>query len=59
MYVICADTKYWRYWKQGVKLLRKPMSIGKPGSEKANASAEIEAFFDPSNGELDIKYDFT
>lgn len=53
------DTKYWRYWKQGVKLLEKPISIGKSGSEMCSASAEIKASFDPSNGELDINYSFT
>ncbi|KAA8522229.1 hypothetical protein F0562_012902 [Nyssa sinensis] len=46
-----------RYWKQGVKLLTKPVAVGIRGSSIGECcSAEIEAVFDPSGGELIIKY---
>ncbi|XP_028070567.1 protein arginine N-methyltransferase 1.6-like [Camellia sinensis] len=48
-----------RYWKQGIKLLAKPVTVGIHGSSRGNISAEIEASFNPSNGEIDIKYAFT
>ncbi|THG16849.1 hypothetical protein TEA_020583 [Camellia sinensis var. sinensis] len=48
-----------RYWKQGIKLLAKPVTVGIHGSRRGNISAEIEASFNPSNGEIDIKYAFT
>ncbi|KAL7167244.1 hypothetical protein ACSBR2_037832 [Camellia fascicularis] len=48
-----------RYWKQGIKLLAKPITVGIHGSSRGNISAEIEASFNPSNGEIDIKYAFT
>ncbi|KAJ8461639.1 hypothetical protein OPV22_034565 [Ensete ventricosum] len=38
-----------RYWKQGVKLLSKPLVV-----EAADSFAEIEAFFDHSSGEITI-----
>ncbi|KAL6986025.1 Protein arginine N-methyltransferase 7 [Sarracenia purpurea var. burkii] len=47
-----------RLWKQGIKLLAKPVTVGIHGSSIGNISAEIEASFNPSTGELDIKYDF-
>lgn len=47
-----------RYWKQGVKLLSKPISVGFHGSESTSGcfSTEIEASFDPSSGELIVKH---
>ncbi|KAJ0967052.1 hypothetical protein J5N97_023969 [Dioscorea zingiberensis] len=39
-----------RYWKQGVKLLSKPVAV-----KAVNDSAEIEASFDPSSGELIVR----
>ncbi|KAL0395237.1 UNVERIFIED_CONTAM: protein arginine N-methyltransferase 1.6 [Sesamum latifolium] len=43
-----------RHWKQAVKLLNEPVEVG-----NANIfSTEIEAFFDPSNGELSLKHAF-
>lgn len=47
-----------RYWKQGVKLLSKPISVGYHGSESTSGcfSTEIEASFDPSSGELIVKH---
>ncbi|GMP63295.1 hypothetical protein CsSME_00025035 [Camellia sinensis var. sinensis] len=48
-----------RYWKQGIKLLAKPVTVGIHGSSRGNISAEIEVSFNPSNGEIDIKYAFT
>ncbi|URE19679.1 Protein arginine N-methyltransferase [Musa troglodytarum] len=38
-----------RYWKQGVKLLSKPLAVN-----AAYSFAEIEAFFDHSSGEITI-----
>lgn len=43
-----------RYWKQGVKLLAKPVGVGESCS-----SAVIEASFDPSSGDLDIRHAFS
>ncbi|CAA6656140.1 unnamed protein product [Spirodela intermedia] len=47
-----------RHWKQGVKLLSKPFPVTPPGP-CANTdechSAAIEASFDPSNGELNVR----
>ncbi|XVE57663.1 hypothetical protein DITRI_Ditri04bG0107600 [Diplodiscus trichospermus] len=50
-----------RYWKQGVKLLTKPVAVGTHGSECTSAfcSTEIEAFFDPASSELVIKHAFS
>ncbi|KAF7150741.1 hypothetical protein RHSIM_Rhsim02G0165500 [Rhododendron simsii] len=48
-----------RYWKQGVKLLAEPVTVGIHGSSTGSSSAEIEASFNPSNGELDFEYVFT
>ncbi|GER28048.1 protein arginine N-methyltransferase 7 [Striga asiatica] len=43
-----------RHWKQAVKLWKKPAEI-RPGNL---SSTEVEAFFDPSNGELILKHEF-
>ncbi|CAL5442043.1 unnamed protein product [Camellia sinensis] len=48
-----------RYWKQGIKLLAKPVTVGIHGLSRGNTSAEIEASFNPSNGGIDIKYAFS
>ncbi|OMO52452.1 O-methyltransferase, family 3 [Corchorus olitorius] len=50
-----------RYWKQGVKLLAKPIAVGIHGSQSTSefGSAVMEAFFDPSNSELIIKHTFS
>ncbi|KAK6274957.1 hypothetical protein POUND7_004666 [Theobroma cacao] len=50
-----------RYWKQGVKLLTKPVAVGIHGSKTTNefGSTIIEAFFDPSSSELIIKHTFS
>ncbi|KAL7188635.1 hypothetical protein ACSBR1_038486 [Camellia fascicularis] len=48
-----------RYWKQGIKLLAKPVTVGIHGLSRGNSSAEIEASFNPSNGGIDIKYAFS
>ncbi|XP_050375704.1 protein arginine N-methyltransferase 1.6 [Argentina anserina] len=42
-----------RYWKQGVKLLAKPVEVGK------SSSAVIEAWFDPSTGDMDVRHAFS
>lgn len=49
-----------RYWKQGIKLLATPRTVEPQGSTNVEAccSADLEAFFDPSNGELKIIHDF-
>eukprot|EP01018_Ginkgo_biloba_P039641 Gb_35441 [translate_table: standard] len=60
------------YWKQGVKLLSRPVQVGsirrklEAGSEysmlidssKYASSVQVDGLFDPSNGELHIKIDF-
>ncbi|OAY80147.1 Protein arginine N-methyltransferase 7 [Ananas comosus] len=43
-----------RYWKQGVQLISKPVVVN-----VASCYAKIEAFFDPSTGELSIKPSFS
>lgn len=43
-----------RYWKQGVKLLSKPVEVN-----VVECFAEIEAFFEPSTGEVTIKSSFS
>ncbi|KAH7835301.1 hypothetical protein Vadar_024882 [Vaccinium darrowii] len=48
-----------RYWKQGVKLLAEPVNVGIYGSSTGSVSAEIQASFNPSSGELDFNYVFT
>ncbi|KAM7274206.1 hypothetical protein ACFE04_028870 [Oxalis oulophora] len=49
-----------RYWKQGVKLLSKPVSVGIQGLRDEDYSrAVIEAYFDPIGGQLDIKHVFS
>ncbi|RDX72827.1 Protein arginine N-methyltransferase 1.6 [Mucuna pruriens] len=48
-----------RYWKQGVKLLGTPRTVGPQSSRNVQAcSAVLEAFFNPLNGELKIILDF-
>lgn len=48
-----------RYWKQGVKLLNKPVQVGIHGFSTGECcSTVIEASFDPSGGELVIEHDF-
>ncbi|XP_012843079.1 PREDICTED: LOW QUALITY PROTEIN: protein arginine N-methyltransferase 1.6 [Erythranthe guttata] len=43
-----------RHWKQAVKLLKKPVKV----KEGQFSSTEIEAFFDPSNGEVILQHAF-
>lgn len=43
-----------RHWKQAVKLLNEPVEVGNGDL----SSTEIEAFFDPSNGELILNHAF-
>ncbi|KAI7987435.1 Protein arginine N-methyltransferase 1.6 [Camellia lanceoleosa] len=63
MLEFCARVKSWkvdkRSWKQGIKFVGQAILIGIRGSSRGNISAEIEASFNPSNGEIDIKYAFT
>ncbi|KAK7265923.1 hypothetical protein RJT34_33548 [Clitoria ternatea] len=49
-----------RYWKQGVKLLGTPRTVGPRRSKNVQAccSAVLKASFNPSNGELKIIPDF-
>ncbi|KAL5697263.1 type III protein arginine methyltransferase [Ranunculus cassubicifolius] len=49
-----------RYHKQGVKLLSKPVAVGLNGvcNSSEYGSTEVEAYFDPSNGELTVKTNF-
>nr|KYP55353.1 Protein arginine N-methyltransferase 7 [Cajanus cajan] len=48
-----------RYWKQGVKLLGTPRTVGPQRlSNVQTCSAVLEAFFNPLNGELKIAHDF-
>ncbi|XP_057415264.1 protein arginine N-methyltransferase 1.6 isoform X2 [Lotus japonicus] len=49
-----------RYWKQGVKLLASPRTVGPQESRnvQASCSAVLEALFDPLKGELKITTDF-
>lgn len=49
-----------RYWKQAVKLLKKPVAVGSHGSTAVDyCSAEINASFDPSSGDVIINYTFS
>ncbi|GKV50136.1 hypothetical protein SLEP1_g56848 [Rubroshorea leprosula] len=50
-----------RYWKQGVKLLAKPVAVGIQRSEctSESVSAVVEATFSPASGELTIKHVFS
>ncbi|EXC28305.1 hypothetical protein L484_011809 [Morus notabilis] len=50
-----------RYWKQGVKLLAKPVAVGIPGSTCLSkcCHAVVEASFEPSNGELFVRHVFS
>lgn len=50
-----------RHWKQGVKLLAKPVAVGIHGSSSLGecCHAVIEASFDPSNGELLVRHGFS
>ncbi|KAK4389492.1 protein arginine N-methyltransferase 1.6, partial [Sesamum angolense] len=43
-----------RHWKQAVKLLNEPVEVG----DAEFSSTEMEAFFDPSNGDLTLKHAF-
>ncbi|KAK7330757.1 hypothetical protein VNO77_24956 [Canavalia gladiata] len=49
-----------RYWKQGVKLLGTPRTVGPQRSRNVQAccSAFLEASFNPLKGDLKIKLDF-
>ncbi|KGN50251.1 protein arginine N-methyltransferase 1.6 [Cucumis sativus] len=49
-----------RYWKQGVKLLADPVAVGPRDSGEGIecCSAAIEASFDPSTGELELRHSF-
>ncbi|KAL0542115.1 hypothetical protein IC582_022205 [Cucumis melo] len=49
-----------RYWKQGVKLLADPVAVEPRDSGEGIecCSAAIEASFDPSTGELDLRHSF-
>ncbi|KAK8516334.1 hypothetical protein V6N13_047038 [Hibiscus sabdariffa] len=52
-----------RYWKQGVKLLSKPVAVGingsKSTSEIGSTVVELEALFEPLSSELIIKHAFS
>ncbi|KAL3497483.1 hypothetical protein ACH5RR_040215 [Cinchona calisaya] len=49
-----------RYWKQAVKLLKKPVAVGSRGSTLVDCySTEIKVSFDHSSGDLDIKYTYS
>lgn len=52
--ILCLIFLDKRHWKQAVKLLSEPVEVGNGDL----LSAEIEAFFDPSNGELILKQAF-
>lgn len=57
--LVCCMCSDQRYWKQGVKLLNKPVQVGIHGSSTDECcSTVIEASFDPSSGELVIEHDF-
>lgn len=49
-----------RYWKQGVKLLATPRTVGAQRSKNDQACcyAVLDAIFNPSNGDLKIILDF-
>ncbi|KAK9274977.1 hypothetical protein L1049_022234 [Liquidambar formosana] len=49
-----------RHWKQGVKLLTKPVAVGIHGSRNMGECSltVIDASFDPSSGELIIEHTF-
>ncbi|KAH9777285.1 protein arginine N-methyltransferase 1.6 [Citrus sinensis] len=50
-----------RYWKQGVKLMAKPVAVGFEESGRTDlcSSTLVEASFDPSNGELNVQHTFS
>ncbi|KAK0588264.1 hypothetical protein LWI29_036867 [Acer saccharum] len=50
-----------RYWKQGVKLLATPVTVGTKGFGRTGecCSTLIEASFDPSSGEVNIQHTFS
>ncbi|KAH9721294.1 protein arginine N-methyltransferase 1.6 [Citrus sinensis] len=50
-----------RYWKQGVKLMAKPVAVGFEGSGRTDlcSSTLVEASFNPSNGELNVQHTFS
>ncbi|KAJ8557959.1 hypothetical protein K7X08_004725 [Anisodus acutangulus] len=48
-----------RYWKQGVKLLKEPVTVASHKSTTSDChSAEIKTAFDPSTGDLIVDYAF-
>ncbi|KAI3836123.1 hypothetical protein MKX03_028102 [Papaver bracteatum] len=55
-----------RYWKQGVKLLSKPVTVGNNQGSCSDTNdhgerrswVELEASFDPSSGELSMNHSF-
>lgn len=58
-YVVLNVDSEKRYWKQGVKLLAKPVAVRNNESSMGESrSAIIQASFDPSNGDLNIRHDF-
>lgn len=52
-YITLSTGPVSRYWKQGVKLLSKPMAVC-----AGETTAEVEAFFDPSTGDITINSSF-
>ncbi|VVA31401.1 PREDICTED: arginine [Prunus dulcis] len=50
-----------RYWKQGVKLLAEPVAVRTNESRSTGEcrSAVIQASFDPSSGDLDVRHAFS
>lgn len=49
-----------RYWKQGVKLLAEPVAVRTNESSTGECrSAVIQALFDPSSGDLDVRHAFS
>ncbi|GMH29840.1 hypothetical protein Nepgr_031683 [Nepenthes gracilis] len=61
-YILVSSGPDNRFWKQGVKLLAEPMAVGPEAPVDAAAdeykSAEIEAFFDSSSGDLVVQHSF-
>ncbi|XP_031483637.1 protein arginine N-methyltransferase 7 isoform X2 [Nymphaea colorata] len=49
-----------RYWKQGVKLLNRPVAVMTNGRDSSDGCiwAEVKCTFDPSNLELQMKHSF-
>lgn len=50
-----------RYWKQGVKLLAEPVAVRTNESRSTGEcrSAVIQALFDPSSGDLNVRHAFS